>query len=256
VETSKAQTKSLPSTNIPVPSLYPVYLPLPSQHRILVKIQAILEDACYTFGERKVPEIMEKEGWDSPECVELNIWTQIFRSNEEKFDTHKIQELGKPFGQILDSMAQLRHTAVHRLRVSANRVEQFLIEGEQLANLIGDEKCGRRLLHFRRESNLAIDELRRNKDLLELRHKEKLTYIASQRAELDRLEQTAIGELLRDDKEYQIIAGSNLELAISEPSTALHSVTASEHDTCSETEADADSDDFGGPSGSPSIVAI
>ncbi|KAL5350944.1 hypothetical protein ACLOAV_004517 [Pseudogymnoascus australis] len=52
-------------------SLCPIYLPLNTQHRLQVKVQAILEDACYSFGLRVMESVFQKEGWDCPESVEL-----------------------------------------------------------------------------------------------------------------------------------------------------------------------------------------
>jgi hypothetical protein len=54
--------------------------------------------------------------------LSLTFGARVFRCNEDKFDADKLAELGKPFPELLDSIAQLRHTAVHRVRVSANKV--------------------------------------------------------------------------------------------------------------------------------------
>jgi hypothetical protein len=75
--------------------------------------------------------------------------------------------LGKPFAQILDSIVHLRHTAVHRLRISANRLEQFMIDAEALVRLLRDDYCRLKLTRLRMDTQLTIGELKRNKDLLE-----------------------------------------------------------------------------------------
>jgi len=48
---------------------------------------------------------------------------------------------------------------------------------------------------------LTIGELNRNKDLLESKLNSKFKKIADERAELDRLEQLAVEEMLREDRE-------------------------------------------------------
>ena len=96
--------------SISVPLLYPVYLPLHTQHRLLVKVQAILEEACYTFGCKMMKELVQKEGWDCPESVELNVWARVFRHNEDKFNTEKLLELEMSFPELLDTIAQLYDT--------------------------------------------------------------------------------------------------------------------------------------------------
>ncbi|KAH6717626.1 hypothetical protein BKA61DRAFT_571715 [Leptodontidium sp. MPI-SDFR-AT-0119] len=148
-------------------------------------------------------DILQKEGWDCPESVELNIWVRVFRCNEDKFDAEKLLELGKPFSELLDLIARLRHTAVHRVR------------------------------H-------VIDDLR-NKDLLESILKEKAQEINAQRRELDNLECKAAEDMLREDKEYQTLASTNLEQAIGAPTTIQQSASTSEHDTSSEVEVEVES---------------
>lgn len=178
----------------------------------------MLEDASYTFGKEAIPDIMKNEGWDSPETVELSYCSYAFKDNEDKFDALKIKNLGKPFAEILDLVAKLRHTAVHRLPVTAATVEQFLSAAERFASLIGNDVCSQEIWRYRTEAVSAIEELTRNKDLLVIRHNEKLSAIAAQRAELDRLEKEAADDLLKEDQEYQSIAGANWERAISESS--------------------------------------
>ena len=206
-----------------------------------MKVQAILENACYVFGHKVMGDILQKEGWDCPESVELNIWARIFLCNEDKFDADKPDELGKPFPKFLDSIAQLRHTAVHRVRVSVNRVQQFMMEAESLANILHNNICARMLSRLRWEAQQVIDELGRNKNLLESILKEKLQEIDARRRELDSLEGKAVEEMLREDKEYQTLASANLEQAISVPETIQHSVSTSEHETSSEVDVEVES---------------
>lgn len=237
----RSRKHSFSRGNTSSPSLYPLYLPFNTQHRLLAKVQAILEDACYSFGLRMMESVVQNEGWDCPESVELNIWTKVFRHNENKFDANGIRGLGKPFPDFLDSIAQIRHSAVHRVRVTANTVEKLLADAGSLAELLGNLACARTLLRLQRETKLAVGELGRNKDLLESRLTEKLREIADARAALDRIEQTAVEDMLNEDKEYQNFAGMNLEQAINAPETVLHSPVASEQETISEADEDLDS---------------
>ena len=238
VSTARPQKRSLTRVSLAVPSLYPVYIPLQTQHRLLVKVQAILEDACYVFGHRMMAGILSKEGWDCPESVELNIWARVFRSNEDKFDAEKLADLGKPFPELLDSIAQLRHTAVHRIRVSAIKVQQFIAEAESFAFILDNNTCVRMLSCLRQGSQQVIDDLGRSKDLLESLLKKKLQDIDAQRRELDRLERKLVEDMLGEDKEYQTLASANLEQAIAAAMTCQQTASTSEHDTSSEAEGD------------------
>ena len=173
--------------------------------------------------------------------MELNIWARLFASHSDKFEPGKIAELGKPFRNLLDTIAKLRHTTVHRIRISSRTLEQFLFDAESLAVLLEDDTCAREVSRLRREAGTITDELGRNKDLLESRLMEQLKEITGRRAELDKLEQQAIKDMLKEDKEYQDFAGENLERAISK--SELQTVAVSDEENVSEVEADVEADD-------------
>ena len=106
----------------------------------MVKVQAVLEEACYTFGQLTIRDVLHREGCDCPESTELNLWARIFLSNQDKFATVKIDAHGKPFAELLESITALRHTAVEDMLkddqeyqsvVSAN-LEQAIISPETI----------------------------------------------------------------------------------------------------------------------------
>ncbi|RKK77098.1 hypothetical protein BFJ68_g17992 [Fusarium oxysporum] len=63
-------------------SLFPVYLPFPTEHLLMERIQKTLELACYEFGARAMPDTLRKRCWDCPESVELGRWTEVFRRED------------------------------------------------------------------------------------------------------------------------------------------------------------------------------
>jgi len=156
-------------------------------------------------------DVIDREKWDCSECVELNQWVRTLRSNLDRFRGADLEQLGKPFGELCDSLCHLRHTAVHRLRISANALEQFLVDAENLSQLLQDGPRTKCLTRLRRDTQLTIEELKRNKDLLESKLNSKFKKFADERAELDRLEHLAVEEVLREDREYQILVGANLD---------------------------------------------
>ncbi|KAI0551077.1 hypothetical protein F4679DRAFT_540228 [Xylaria curta] len=195
-----------------VPSLFPVYLPLRTQHRILTNVQSILEDICFDYAERAMPEILKKNKWDCPEAAELNLWSAEFLLRQNDF-SDRVEDVRKPLTSLLRSIADIRHTAVHRICISAKGLEQFLLNAESFAVLLDDTTRLRSLTELRRNIQQSIEELERNKHVLSSKLKETLKRIAAQRAELDRIEEMAISDMLREDGEYQAFAGRNLEEA-------------------------------------------
>ena len=193
------------------PSLYPVYLPFTTQHKLLIKVQETLERACYGFGQSKMPETLEAEGWDCAELVELNIWARSLKAHRAKFSPEEVASVGKPFHDLLDSISHLRHTAVHRLRVTAARVEQFMVDAESLCRLLQDEASGASIAQYRRKVQMTLDDMKRNKDLLEARLAVVRADVLKRKRELERLEQAAVAEMLESDEKYQRAAGGELE---------------------------------------------
>jgi hypothetical protein len=107
-------------------------------------------------------------------------------------------------------MTQLRHTAVHRMRLTANRVLQFIVDAEALANLLQEENFIAQLSTIRRQTQNTIEELERHKDLLGAKLEEIKRQIASNIAELKRQELEAIKNTMKEDREYTLFAGKSL----------------------------------------------
>lgn len=194
------------------PSLFPVYLPLRTQHYLLVKVQTLLERACFDFGQQHMQSILQRHQWDCPEAAELNLWAAEFLNSQKLFAKRK--DVGKPLEELFRSVADIRHSAVHRIRISAKGIERFILDAESLAILLDDSERLRSLSELRRDTQSTIEELECNKHVLGAKLDEHLKKIAAERAELDRLEEGAIREMLEEDGQYQVYAGTNLEQAI------------------------------------------
>jgi len=78
-------------------SLYPVYLPLQVQHKLLVEIQRMLEIVCFGFGVQKMQCVLKQKDWDCAEAVELKVWTGVLRPREALFTKAEIEDLGRPY---------------------------------------------------------------------------------------------------------------------------------------------------------------
>lgn len=68
---------------VTIPPLFPVYSPFQAQHNLLVHLQKLLELVCYNFGKKLMPDIMLQRGWNCPELVELNRWTEEFTKSKQ-----------------------------------------------------------------------------------------------------------------------------------------------------------------------------
>lgn len=156
-----------------------------------------------------MPDILDEKHWDCPESAELNLWVTEFTQRRRAFEKKK--DVGKPLDALFRSVSDIRHTAVHRIRVSARGMEQFVLDAELFATLLGDAGCLTSLTKLRRETQSVIEELERTKHVLSSKLDSTLKKIAEQRAELDRIREAAITEMVTQDGEYQLLASTNLE---------------------------------------------
>lgn len=203
-----------------IPSLFPTYLPFPIQHKLLVYLQNLLERACYDFGVHAMSSTLRDRQWSCAESVELNRWTEEFF--KRKYILANAGHTGVSLDEVLRSVANIRHTAVHRLRVSAKAIQQFLLDAETLATLLKNHLYTEKIGKLRRDTQTIIEELEQNKHFLRSRLDETLQRIASQRAELEIMEAMAVAKMKKEDDEYQTLADRSFEEAI-EPSEASFS---------------------------------
>ena len=195
-------------------SIYPVYLPLKGQCKLLAEIQHMLELACFEFGSSALGNVMHAQGWECAEAVELNIWTGVFRKHEPTFPAEEVYGAGKPLPDLLTSVANLRHTAVHRLKTTASSVEQLVVDAESFARLLSDHETAAIITRLRRRVQAVRDELERRKDLIGSRIAATRRDFARRRAELESLEEDAINGMLAEDRQHQHVVGAELEEAI------------------------------------------
>ena len=163
---------------------------------------------------------MKRRGWDCPEAVELNLWAGEFSRHLSLFD--KSPDVGVPLRELFQSIANIRHTAVHRVRVHAKGIEKSLNDAERLLILLEHTGQLGRISKLRRETGAALDELGRNQHLLKAKLDDTLQKISKQREKLDLAEKMAIAEMAMEDGEYRRLAGECVETAIA-PSEASFS---------------------------------
>ncbi|EFR04961.1 hypothetical protein MGYG_07964 [Nannizzia gypsea CBS 118893] len=130
--TSKAPSDSTPKDFF--------HAPFQVQHLILTKTQTLLEQACFDFALKWAPELISKEMWDCPEAIELSKWTLALSKVVNKIpigafntaDYANIQE-------IIHSGYELRNIAVHRQRVSLQKLDDMMQNAVRFLRAISDE---------------------------------------------------------------------------------------------------------------------
>ncbi|CAG7565976.1 unnamed protein product [Fusarium equiseti] len=227
----------------------PVYLPFPTEHMLMEKLQRTLELSCYQFGLRALPNVMQKQGWDCPESVELSEWVKLVGREKEVV----WEGSGKPTENLLQSIVGIRHAAVHRLRTSSTGLEQFLADAERLAVVLGDDTFTQAISQLRLDTHATLTELIQKKKATQLQLEKAQEEIARQRAELDQKEQEVLQGMTSQDKKYGDLAGERLEVVLQlmtdlrvtrvHQDAALQSVDAVEHEPLSDDISDVDDEE-------------
>ena len=205
-----------PSMN-PVSTLQPVYLPFKTQHRILTFAQSILEECCLEFGKTWAPDLMEAQGWDEAESIELNRWTTSFSKYAEKLPPSATRPIsGKSLNQILFDTNSLRHSAVHRLPKSAPEILDMLHAACFFAEALNDTMRMARIEGIKEQLTMSIHGIVHHQSLLKRKLSGKLEDLAKKKAEIEELERLEMEDMLQNDKIKRIEAGAVIENVIAD----------------------------------------
>ena len=199
-----------------ISELFPVYFPLEVQLKLLVNVQTVLERACFKFAEKWSPDALDVEQWDCADSAELCKWMRLFKGHRLMPGLRKAK-IRKPTSRLCDSLAQLRHTAVHRHPVSAREIEQFLNDSKSLVTLLKDTASIKFLTALQRKTRTAIENLERNKHDLQAELQTMVRCVDAERSELGPAQRDAVKTLQDEyDKRYQATYGSDLKRTLTE----------------------------------------
>ena len=154
---------------------------------------------------------------ECPMAVELTKWTEIFRKGKTRaFVANDSQEFeSKEVHETLTAVSHLRHTAVHRLHITARAISQLLDAAVKLAEILQDNLCAARLDELRFDINIQIKAMELSKNVLEDTVSTELQKIQQKREELERMETELIRTMLDNDTNNKILIGSLLEDSVS-----------------------------------------
>jgi len=116
----------------------------------------------------------------------------------------------KPLPGLMESIIQLRHNAVHRVRLASSELLQHLTDAVLLAQLLHDDKCGKFLSNIRQRTHNAIEELVHNKQSLDGRLADIKRDFAAKRAELERQEAALLEAAVKEHKTPMVSVSGSL----------------------------------------------
>lgn len=189
------------TNGIAVPSLYPIYMPFSIQHLMLTRTQSLLEQCCYKFTLKWLPEMLAEWGWTCQESIELNRWVGVVvfaRFPVQAFASDSTTSVST----ILNSVIQIRHSAVHRYPITARSISELIYYATHFAKFLRDTACEKLLHELQQELDSKTRELDTQKTFLESTLEREMHAIARQRKELKEREKRARATMLKEDRDY------------------------------------------------------
>jgi hypothetical protein len=116
-----------------------VELPFEAQHLVLLRVQQLLEEACFRFMERWLPAIVAQHEWKCAAAIELTKSLTIIKTNLEILPADCMDAPTQSLSiEIAPHVAQLRHAAVHRLHLKHDEFLQRVECAHKLAGILHD----------------------------------------------------------------------------------------------------------------------
>ncbi|KAK1997824.1 ubiquinol-cytochrome-c reductase cytochrome c1 [Colletotrichum falcatum] len=197
------------------PWINPACLPYKAQHMLLVRAQGILENSCFRYAVHSMPRVLENRRWVVPECVELNIWARIFKyETETRFKDEAIPHPHPSWDSFFQSIANLRHKAVHREQLTSSAIESYLRDAHNFARLLHDDEGAETLARFREETREYLGTFEVCRRNISRSFQAKMDEINTHRAELDIRERQAMQNWLQEDMTIHDKLGADLKEAV------------------------------------------
>ncbi|KAK2624917.1 hypothetical protein QTJ16_005286 [Diplocarpon rosae] len=111
-------------------------LPYQVQHHILVMIERMLEESCFEFALRWIPDILHAKSWDCAEAVELSTWKSFLPTflPSEAIRPRSNHTLEAALGDAV----RIRNSAVHRHLCDNDEIRKMALQAQDLMFMFED----------------------------------------------------------------------------------------------------------------------
>ena len=157
------------------------WLPYSGQHDLIVYLQKVLETACFTYGQKQMPNQLRKRGWDCVEAVALDTWMNEFPAMTQALDTMHRREL-------LQSGIDIQDMAVKRKRIDWSRMKKLLDDALELTEILNVKEYSDMVQKVRIDIGEVVEGLSCKEQEAEDQQEEKLQRIAEERRKLAKWE--------------------------------------------------------------------
>lgn len=111
-------------------------LPYEVQHFILAMIQRILEEGCYDFASRWIPNTLNEKGWTCSEAVELSTWKKFLPDVVPYKAIFPIPNYS--LEKALADAVSIRNAAVHRHLCDNVEIRRMSSQAQDLMFMFSD----------------------------------------------------------------------------------------------------------------------
>ncbi|KAI9646756.1 hypothetical protein NHQ30_004754 [Ciborinia camelliae] len=111
-------------------------LPYEVQHYILGMMQRIMEEGCFAFASRWIPDVLQRNNWTCSEAVELSTWRKILPEN---LPATAVAPHGKPLNLCLGDAVRIRNSATHRHLCTSHELQRMTQQAEDLMGVFSDQ---------------------------------------------------------------------------------------------------------------------
>lgn len=112
-------------------------------------IQRMLEEACYDFASRWVPNVLVEKNWTCPEAVELSTWKRLLPEILPDNAITPVPNTSVEKG--LASAVKIRNSAVHRHLCDNIEIKRMAQQAQNLMAMFSDVTRENKLYHLRIE---------------------------------------------------------------------------------------------------------
>lgn len=99
-------------------------------------IQRILEEGCFDFASRWLPQVLHEKGWDCSEAVELSTWKAFLPTT---LPPTAIKPLSNyTLEAALADAVRIRNSAVHRHLCDNNEIRKMALQAQDLMSMFSD----------------------------------------------------------------------------------------------------------------------
>jgi len=128
---TRAENKSLATSSHP-----DLGLPYEVQHYILSMIQRMLEEGCYDFASRQIPDTLRQNNWTCSEAVELSTWKKFLPTALPQ--SAIVPVLNYSLEDALADAVRIRNAAVHRHLCDNIEIRRMASQAQDLMLMFSD----------------------------------------------------------------------------------------------------------------------